>query len=158
MSDSKLSKILKKDGINDFTSEEAKKIADYFFELSKDKAELDELCKKLAVFLDEYFDKSMVAAYLQKLCRSTKKNSDLPRISKGAEVIRKTTEKHIKESIELDKIVYIYGAKNSGKIFIAKSIAHSYYNSDTCNVAIWNDCKEKKTYDDIHKLKKVFAF
>ena len=145
MSDSKFSKILK--GEYDFSPTEAKRIADYFFELGKDKAELDVLCEKLAVFLYDYYDKSMVTAYLKKLRGSTDKNSDLPRISKDAEVIRKTTEKNIKKSIELDKIVYLYGAKKSGKSFIAKSIAHYYYDSDICNVAIWNDCKEKNTFD-----------
>ena len=145
MSDSKLSKIL--NGSNDFTAEEAKKVADYFFELGKDKAEVDILCEKLSIFLYDYFDESMVAAYLTKLSGNITKHSNLPRIAEDAEIIRKTTEKEIKESIELNKISFCYGSKNIGKSFIAKIIAHQYYDSGICNVAIWNDCREINTYE-----------
>lgn len=146
MSDSKLSKIL--NGTNDFTPMEAKKIADYFFELGKDKAEIDVLCKKLSIFLFDYYDESMVEAYLKKLKGSTNKHSNLPRIAEDAEIIRKETEKEIKESMELNKISFCYGSKNIGKSFIAKIIAHHYYDSDICNVAIWSDCRYINTYDD----------
>ena len=145
MSDSKFSKILK--GPNDFTVEEAKKIADIFFELGKDKAELDVLCRKLSIFLSDYYDESMVEAYLTKLKRNTNKRSTLPRIAEDAEIIRKATEKEIKESIELNKISFCYGSKNIGKSFIAKIIAHQYYDSNICNVAIWNDCREINTFE-----------
>lgn len=145
MSESKFDKIRR--GDYDFSPTEAKKIADYFFELGKDKAELDVLCEKLSIFLYEYYDESMAAAYIKKLCRNSNKNSDLPRISKDSQIIRKKTENDIKKSIELDKIIFLYGSKDSGKSFIAKSIAHFYFDSDNCNVAIWIDCKEKKTYE-----------
>lgn len=145
MSESKFSKILQ--GQYDFSPTEAKKIADYFFEIGKDKAELDVLCEKLSIFLFDYFDESMVTAYIKKLRDSTNKNSNLPRISIDSEIIRKTVEKDIKKSIELDKIIFLYGSKNTGKSFIAKSIAHYYYDSNICNIAVWNDCKEKNTYE-----------
>ena len=146
ISESKFDKILQ--GKSDFTTTETKRIADYFFELGKDKAELDVLCEKLAFFLYDYYDQSMVTAYLKKLKGSTNKHSNLPRIAEDAEIIRKETEKEIKESMELNKISFCYGSKNIGKSFIAKIIAHHYYDSDICNVAIWSDCRYINTYDD----------
>ena len=137
-----------------FSWSEAKKVADYFIEKTKDSAEPTVFHSLLFAFLkaccnDDEITDDIIRKLIDKDYIVSIDNdkivyhySNLPETHNGGSIIRSSIVNQISSSIQKNDIVFLSGFTGTGKSYVANHVAHEQYEKCTAlnKVAIWNDC------------------
>lgn len=157
-------------GTRQLSTDEARKIAERLFCLTKEKNCSKHIFEILNKLLRDFLSYYESESYLTKIFDeekieedSTSKSatkyhySNLPSCG-DKKVIREYLLDEIKEKIEKNAIVFMSGIPGTGKSFIANVVAHKYYGCDEYSVAIWIECQNRNLIFDDFIMSILSAF